>query len=232
MVKKNNIFLWKEKKIVFASEEKVFRFQSSGSSFRCNLWGNKMSFGIWHSNKDNILILAQAKNSTEWQNTRHEMNRSHWDDGKIVCIYGELKQVCWGIVKVSAKPYLFSSFTKVWVFLNLEGEKEFQMSSRKSAAAGQSTQRLVQPSIGVRLFVTQSSSAWGRAGGTSDHFHPSERRHEERHKQKKGQFPGEDFLTHMVCAIGCTVWFLVPAGASSYFIPKSIWRQEEWLPKL
>lgn len=91
--------------------------------------------------------------------------------------YLELKQFCWGFMKVSAKPYsFFFFFYQIVNFPKLGGRKEFQTSSRKSAAAGQATRRLVQPSIGVRLFVAQSLSAWGRAGGTSDHFHPPARR--------------------------------------------------------
>lgn len=213
----HNIFLWREKKIVFASERKVFRLWSHlFFSFRCNLWGKEMSFGIWHSNKDNLLILAQAKNSTEWQNTRHGTKRSHWDDddddgGKLGWTYGQLKPVLLRDCESFCKTILFYqivSSTKVG------GRKEFQMSSRKSAAAGQSGLRLFQPSIGMRLFMTQSSSAWGRAGGTSDHFHPSVRRHKGRHKQQKSQFLRKDFLGDRVGASSCTVLFSVPTGAS------------------
>lgn len=119
--------------------------------------------------------------------------------------------------------YFFLFFYQIVRFTKLGGRKEFQTSSRKSAAAGQSTRRLVQPSIGVRLFMTQSSSAWGRAGGTSDHFHPSVRRHEERHKQKNGQF-----LRKRFCAISCTQFYFqcLREHLARYFTPKSIRSQE------
>jgi len=101
------------------------------------------------------------------------------------------------------------------------------MPPRKSAAAG-----LVQPSVGVRLFVAQSSGARGRAGGTSDHFHPSVGRHEGRHKQSNGQFRRKDFFRDAVCAIRCPqLYFQCPREQlARYFTPKSTWRQEAWLP--
>lgn len=105
------------------------------------------------------------------------------------------------------------------------------MSSRKSAAAGQSTRRLVQPSIGVRLFMTQRSGARGRAGGTSDHFHPSVRRHRERHKQKSSQFLRKVFLQDTVCAPSCTEFYFQCRWEhlACYFTPlsevKRLWIQ-------
>lgn len=41
--------------------------------------------------------------------------------------------------------------------------------------------------------MTQSSGARGRAGGTSDHFHPSGRRHEET-QAKEWSIPKDGFL--------------------------------------
>lgn len=59
--------------------------------------------------------------------------------------------------------------TQVWILL------DFKVSSRKAAvdgaAVGVSSGR-VQPSVQVRFFVTQAVGPRGRAGGTSDHFHP------------------------------------------------------------
>lgn len=61
--------------------------------------------------------------------------------------------------------------TQVWILL------DFKVSSRKAAmdgaAVGVSSGR-VQPSVQVRFFVTQAVGPRGRAGGTSDHFHPPE----------------------------------------------------------
>lgn len=52
--------------------------------------------------------------------------------------------------------------TQVWILL------DFKVSSRKAAMDGAA----VGVSVQVRFFVTQAVGPRGRAGGTSDHFHP------------------------------------------------------------
>lgn len=117
--------------------------------------------------------------------------------------------------------------------LNLEGEKSLKCPLENQQLLGQSTGRPVQPSIGVRLFMTQSSSAWGGAGGTSDHFHPSGRRHRERHKQKNGQSLRKDFPKDAVCAPSCTEFYFrcLREHLASYFTPESVWSsRSKWRP--
>lgn len=73
------------------------------------------------------------------------------------------RQCCrWACAGGGREPLqVIAVLTQVWVLLG------FSVSSRK-AASGR-----VQPSVQVRLSVTQDGGPRGRAGGTSDHFHPS-----------------------------------------------------------
>lgn len=66
-----------------------------------------------------------------------------------------------GLCRGVGENQVIAVLTQVWVLLG------FSVSSRK-AASGR-----VQPSVQVRLSVTQDVGPRGRAGGTSDHFHPS-----------------------------------------------------------
>lgn len=73
-----------------------------------------MSFGIWHSNKDNILILAQAKKQqTQWQKIQ---------DMKLIAAIRMMVNYLEGVkdlhsfaeaIKVAAKPLVM-----LFLFLN------------------------------------------------------------------------------------------------------------------
>lgn len=120
---------------MFASQD----LRSWSRLFRCNLWGNKTSFGIWHSNKDNILILAQAKNSTEWRNTRHERTAA---TGMVSAIFNIWKtetvllRNCGCFCRTLLVGFSLSFYqTSVLLSSGGRGEGEFPMSGRKPAAA-------------------------------------------------------------------------------------------------